>query len=128
MDGNLGRNEAAVPNGNLLRLSETREIAIYRRGGVAWVADFRGARGELYTAGEWFTLIGRGSLLRRAGLRSSVPLPADVVERIERLHGAEDRAPLAAMATRLLDRLARVCHELSSRATAGALSPRTQRS
>ena len=128
MNGNLGQDEAAVLNGNLLRLGETREIAIYQRGGIAWVADFRGARAELYTAGEWFTLIGRGSLLRRAGLASIAPLPADVIERIERLHAAEDRAPLAAMATRLLDRLARVCHEFSSRATAGALSPRTQRS
>ncbi len=38
MDGNRGRNEAAVENGNLLQLGECREIAIYRRDGVAWVA------------------------------------------------------------------------------------------
>jgi hypothetical protein len=125
MNGNRGRDETAVQNGSLLRLSETREIAIYRRDGVVWVADFRGGRGELFTVGEWFALNGRGSLLRRAGLDSIVPLPADVIERIGRLHGAEDRAPLAALAARLVDRLAEFSRELSCRTPAGALSPRT---
>jgi len=125
MNGNRGRDETAVQNGSLLRLSETREIAIYRRDGVVWVADFRGGRGELFTVGEWFALNGRGSLLRRAGLDSIVPLPADVVERIGRLHGAEDRAPLAALAARLVDRLAEFSRELSCRTRTGALSPRT---
>jgi len=125
MNGNLGRNEPAAPNGNLLRLGGEREIAIYQRDGVAWVADFRGGRGELFTAGEWFALNGRASLLRRAGLDSIAPLPADVLERIERLHGAEDRAPLAALAARLRDRLARFSHEISCRAPVGVLSPRT---
>jgi len=54
-----------------------------------------------------------------------VPLPADVVERIGRLHGAEDRAPLAALAARLVDRLAEFSRELSCRTRTGALSPRT---
>jgi len=125
MNGNRGRDETAVQNGSLLRLSETREIAIYRRDGVVWVADFRGGRGELFTVGEWFALNGRGSLLRRAGLDSIVPLPADVIERIGRLHGAEDRAPLAALAARLVDRLAEFSRELSCRTRTGALSPRT---
>ena len=124
MNGIPGRNEAAVPDGSLLRLSETREIAIYQRDGVAWVADFRGGRGELFTAGEWFALNGRGSALRRAGPDSMVPLPADVIGRIERLHGAEDRAPLSALVARLRDRLARFSRELSCRAPAVALGPR----
>lgn len=107
---NPASNEAEVEHGNLLRLGETREIAIYQRGGAAWVADFRGGRGELFTASAWFALNGRWSLLRRAGLgsfASIAPLPAEVIERIERLHRAEDRAPLAALATWLGDRLAR---------------------
>jgi len=82
MTGNRGRSEAAAPEGSLLRLGETREIAIYRRGGVSWVADFRGGRGELSTPGEWFALNG-GSALRRV---SGVPLPAEMIEKIERLH------------------------------------------
>jgi hypothetical protein len=103
MNGDHGRDEAAAPNGSLLRLSEMRGIAIYRRDGVARVADFRGARAEL---------------------ASIAPLPADVIERIARQHGAEDRAPLAALGARL----ARFCHELSCRVPAGVPSPRTQRS
>jgi hypothetical protein len=131
MKGNRRRNEVAAPDGNLLqlgRLGEEREIAIYLRGGVAWVADFRGERSELYTAGEWFALNGSRGVLRRAGLDSAVPLPARLIERIERLHGAEDRAPLSALGARLRDFLARFCHELSCRTPVGALSPRTQRS
>ena len=101
------RRKVEVENGNLLRLGETREIAIYQRDGLTWVADFRGARGELFTVSAWFAVNGRSSLLRRAGLGSIAPLPAEVIERIERLHAAEDRAPLAALATWLGDRLAR---------------------
>jgi len=86
MKGDLGRDEAAALEGSLLRLSEAREIAIYRRDGVAWVADFRGGRGELFTAGEWFALNGRASALRRAESKSAAPLPVRVIERIERLH------------------------------------------
>src|SRR3979490_1466401 len=124
MNGDHGGSEAAAPTGTLLRFSETREIAIYQRDGVAWIADFRGARAELFTACEWFALNGHGSLVRRAGPASIGGLPADVIERMERLHGAKDRAPLAALGAQL----ARFCHELSCRAPAGVPSPRTQRS
>jgi hypothetical protein len=92
--------------GNLLRFGAAHEIAIYRRGGVAWVADFRGAGGELFTAGEWFALNGRGSVARGTRTDAIGPLPADAIERIERLHQAEDRAPLAAAARWLGDHLA----------------------
>jgi hypothetical protein len=109
MNRNSGRNAEAVENGNLLRHGETREIAIYQRGGLAWVADFRGGRGELFTAADWFAVHGHGSLLHRAGLGASAPLPADVIERIELLHAAEDRAGLLVLTARLLDRLARFC-------------------
>jgi hypothetical protein len=124
MNGNSGRNEAEATDGSLLRLGDEREIAIYRRDGVAWVADFRGGRGELFTAGEWFALNGRGSALRRAGTESIAPLPARVIERIERLHGAEDRAPLADLAAWLRDRLKSFCHELSCRTPTAARSRR----
>ena len=107
MDRESGRNEEAVGSGNLLRVGETREIAIYQRGGLVWVADFRGGRGELFTAADWFAVHGHGSLLHRAGLGSPAPLPADVIERIERLHAAENRAGLFAPTVRLLDRIAR---------------------
>jgi hypothetical protein len=111
--------------GNLLRLSETREIAIYRRNGTAWVADFRGGRSELFTVGEWFALNGRGRALRRVGRDASEPLPAGVIERIERLHGTEDRVPLAGLGERFRDGLARFLRAISCRVLAVALSPRS---
>jgi len=120
MNGNRARNKAAVLDGCLLRASDEREIAIYQRDSVAWIADFRGGRGELFTVGEWFALNGRGRLLRRAGLEPVAPLPARVIEGIERLHGAENRASLTALAARLGDRLARFCRGFSCRAPAGA--------
>jgi hypothetical protein len=83
-----GNRERTALEGSLLRVGETREIAIYRRGGVAWIADFRAGAGELFTPGEWFALNG-ASALRRA---SSAPLPAEAIGKIERLHGV---APLA---------------------------------
>lgn len=108
MNGDPRRNEVKVGNGSLLRVGETREIAIYQRGGAAWVADFRGGRGELFIAADWFVLNGRSSLLRRAGLGAVAPLPAELIERIERLHRAQDRSPLAALVTWLGERLARL--------------------
>jgi hypothetical protein len=128
MNRNSGRDEEAVENGTLLRHGETREIAIYQRGGLVWVADFRGGQGELFTAADWFAVHGHGSLLHRAGLGAVAPLPADVIERIERLHAAEDRAGMPALTARFLDRLTRFCRGLSRRAPAGATVPRTQRS
>jgi hypothetical protein len=128
MNGNPGANEAAVENGNLLQLGEQREIAIYLRDGVAWVADFRGARGELFTAREWFALNGCSSLLRRAGRASIEPLPARAIDGIERLHGARDRAPLTGLGARPRDRLAGFSREFSCRTAVSVLEARTQRS
>ena len=128
MNGNRGRNEAAAPNGSLLRLGDEREVAIYQRDGVSWIADFRGGRGELFTVGEWFALNRGRSVSLRAARCPITHLPAVVIERIERLHGAEDRAPMAALGAHLRDGLARVSQALSCRAPAGALSPRMQRS
>ena len=127
MNGNRARSQTAAPDGSLLRLSETREIAIYQRDGVAWIADFRSGRGELFTVGEWFALNGRGSALRRAGPASIAPLPAQVIERIARLHGEAERAPLAALAARLRNGLARLGREFSYRTPVGVLGPHSQR-
>ncbi len=128
-EGNYGRNGKADLEGCLLRLSDEREIAIYKFGGVAWIADFRAARAELFTVGEWFALNGRGSVLRRVGLESVAPLPAEVIERIGRLHRAEDREPLAPLVAWLGARLANFCRELSRRTSPGTFGNlRTQRS
>jgi hypothetical protein len=115
------RKDTEGPDGNFLRLGETREIAIYLRGGLAWVADFRDGRGELFTPGVWFAL-NRGAGLR-AALESLHPLPASVIERIERLHAAE-RPLLDDLMARLRDGLAKVSRGLSRRTPTGALCPR----
>lgn len=122
MHTNRERDETALPRGNLLRLGERREIAIYLRDGVTWVADFRGGCGELFTAGEWFALNHCGGVLRGVELDSIAPLPACVVERIEQLHCTEKSeyvltlmATLAALAARLRDGLAGFSHGLFGR-------------
>ncbi len=76
MDENARRDRTEVQNGSLLRLSESREIVIYRRDGVAWVADFRGGRGEPFTAGEWFALNRLARLSNEFSCRSGALSPS----------------------------------------------------
>ena len=76
-------------NGVAYRLNDGRELAIYLRRGVPWVARLRGDEGELYTAGEWFRLHGSDRGLHRvheAAAGSASALPRDVATRIEALH------------------------------------------
>lgn len=89
MNTNLEPNGATRINGNLLRLSERREIAIYLRDGAAWVADFNNGGCEIFIASAWYSMSG-GRMLARAQRRGEVetisPLPEAVVPRIEALH------------------------------------------
>lgn len=75
--------------GQLLRLSERREVAIFLRDGVLWVADFIDSQGELIDAITWFRF-NCGSLStwharHRMLVESATPLSAELVDRIERL-------------------------------------------
>ena len=116
------RNNINPLSGNLLRLGERREIAIYLRNGTAWVADFKDGRGELFTVSTWFSLNQGGRALRRMDLDSITPLPEDVMERIERLHrrtAKKNDVPamprvLAAIVAGLRGRLARLLQMLSA--------------
>jgi hypothetical protein len=88
--------------GQLLRLSERREVAIYLRNDVLWVADFIDGRGELIDAITWFRFNcgTRASphARRRIVLESAIPLSAQLVARIEHLHGSakvRNRGPVA---------------------------------
>lgn len=75
--------------GNLLRLGERREVAIYLRDGIAWVAEFNNGRASLCTPGEWYSSSGGRALIqaqRRDAVETISPLPAGVVQRIESLH------------------------------------------
>jgi hypothetical protein len=76
--------------GQLLRLSERREVAIYLRDGMLWVADFIDGDGELVEAKTWFrfncgahaTFHARRRMVREA----AIPLSAELIARIEHLH------------------------------------------
>ena len=80
--------------GQLLRHSERREVAIFLRNGVLWVADFIDGHGQIIEATTWVRFNcgahATPQARRRMVLESAVPLSADLVDRIERL-----RAPAA---------------------------------
>lgn len=95
----LAPGEAAI-QGQLLRLSERREVAIYLRKDALWVADFIDGHGELVDAATWFrfhcgtpaTWYAR----RRMVLESAIPLSAQLVARIEYLHRSATARPRGA--------------------------------
>jgi len=76
--------------GQLLRWSERREVAIYLRGEALWVADFIDGNGELIDAVTWFRFnCGTpftSHARRRMVLESAVPLSGQLAARIEYLH------------------------------------------
>lgn len=106
MATDLEHNGAAALQGSLLRLSDSREIALYVRGGVSWAAEFKGRHGDIYTAGEWFRLNGPSYARRLMNATATGPLPAETVGRIEALH--QRREPdVARRITALIRRLRR---------------------
>lgn len=81
---------AHTVQGQLLRQSERREVAIFLWNGVLWVADFIDGEGQLIDAATWFRF-NCGSLLspharRRMVLESAIPLSEELLRRIQRLH------------------------------------------
>jgi hypothetical protein len=76
--------------GQLLRQSTHRAVAIYVRDGVIGVADFIDGYGTLIDAATWlrFNCGTPGNLhaLRRTMLESAFALSVDLAERIEALH------------------------------------------
>lgn len=76
--------------GQLLRQSERREVAIFLLEGVLWVADFIDGEGQLIDAATWFRF-NCASLFspharRRMVLESAIPLSEELMTRIQRLH------------------------------------------
>ncbi len=87
--------------GQLLRLSERREVAIYVREGSLWIADFIDGHGELVDPIAWFrfncgTPSERGQARRRMLLESAIPLSAELAATIEDLHFRNSALPLSA--------------------------------
>jgi hypothetical protein len=86
-----GKSEIAPAiQGQLLRLSERREVAIYLRAGMLWIADFIDGSGELVDPAEWFRFNCGTHSARRTRDRmlreSAIPLSAELVAKIECLH------------------------------------------
>jgi hypothetical protein len=81
---------ASPIQGQLLRLSTRREVAIYLRQGALWVADFVDGQGELVEPRAWFRFNcgapGTRDPQRRMLLESALPLSAEIAARIEALH------------------------------------------
>ena len=73
--------------GQLLRQNKRREVAIFLRDGVLWVADFIDGQGELVEATTWFRFNCATPLATHARWRmaveSATPLSEDLVQRIE---------------------------------------------
>ena len=73
-------------------MSERREVAIYLRNDRLWVADFIDGRGELIDAITWFRFNcgTHAQARRRMVLESGIPLSAQIMARIEHLHGSPE--------------------------------------
>ena len=113
--------------GQLLRLSERRQVAIYRREDRLWVADFIDGHGELIDATTWFRFncgtLATTHARRRMVRESAIPISSQLVAKIERLHcpvnvnkGGAMVALAGAIAThRSRSRLARILCKLFGR-------------
>src|SRR3954469_7736889 len=92
-ESDVDRADPSPPiQGQLLRRSERREVAIYLRAGQLWIADFIDGVGELIEPAAWFRFNCGTLWARRAHRRmlfeSAVPLSAELAARIECLHCA----------------------------------------
>jgi hypothetical protein len=84
--------ESPSIQGQILRQSERREVAIYLREGKMWIADFVDGVGELVEPEAWFRFncgtLGARRAHRRMLVESATPLYDELVTRIEQLHCA----------------------------------------
>jgi hypothetical protein len=85
-----GTRFATAIQGQLLRCSERREVAIYLRKDALWVADFIDGEGVLIDAVTWFRFnCGKpftSYARRRMILECAMPLSGQLAARIESLH------------------------------------------
>jgi hypothetical protein len=83
------REPSAPIQGQLLRRTQRREVAIFLRDGALWIADFIDGRGELTDAVTWFRFNCAAASVtqaeRRMLLESAMPLSSELAARIEAL-------------------------------------------
>ena len=81
--------DPAMIQGQILRRTERREVAIFLRDGALWVADFLDGRGHLIDAAAWFRFNCAGASAtpaeRRMLQESAMPLSPELATRIESL-------------------------------------------
>jgi hypothetical protein len=81
--------------GQVLRRSERREVAIFLLDDTLWVADFVDGQGELVDAVTWFRFnCGAAASVqarRRMAFESALPLSDELVARIEALRKGDSR-------------------------------------
>jgi hypothetical protein len=79
-------------NGHTIVLGAGHSVAIYKRKGEFYVAEFLDGCGELAYADTWFRF--HAGALRcyngRAALRRSMPLTPEMMQKIERLHAESE--------------------------------------
>lgn len=84
------RADLSPVQGQLLRLSARREVAIYLLDGTLWIADFIDGHGELVEPEVWFRFncgsLDTSQARRRMLLESGLPLSAEIVAKIQVLH------------------------------------------
>lgn len=97
MDSNRPDQKDTPLHGSLLRLGPGRQVAIYWRDGLAWVAELHGQAVEVSTVGAWFSRGNDRWAMRRAVQSAVTPLPKDLSLRIEALHRGREKKhrPLA---------------------------------
>lgn len=86
----IGDRSVTCIQGQLLRLTERREVAIYLRKDILWVADFIDGNGELINPTTWFRFncgaVSTSHARRRMVRESAILLSGELVTRIECLH------------------------------------------
>lgn len=94
MDIGTTRGSPGLIQGQVLRRTERREVAIFLRDDALWIADFVDGQGELIDAVTWFRFNCAGASVtqaeRRMLLESAMPLSADLAARIEMLLRSHD--------------------------------------
>ena len=82
--------------GQMLRRSARREVAIYLRGSALWVADFIDGDGEFVDAATWIRFNCASASAWQARCRmvreSALPVSRELSLRIERLHDPDASA------------------------------------
>ena len=91
-----GRERPSALQGQVLRRSERREVAIFLRDDTLWIADFIDGQGELTDAITWFRFncgaAASAQAWRRMALESALPLSDELVARIEALYRSRAEA------------------------------------